>query len=107
MEGAAGEGAGRPAVAQRRLAVDDHVAHAHRQLVRVLVGGERVDGVGVEHNHVGEEALIEAAAVVELERLRREGRQAPDGLGHRHQLLVAHVMAEQAGERPVGARVGG
>ena len=61
----------------------------------------------VEDDDVGEHALAEEAAAVELEVRGRQAGQPADRLLERDHLLVAHVLAEQPREVAVGARVRG
>ena len=95
------------AVAEDDHAVDDHVAHAHGVLVRLLEGRAVGDRARVEDDHVGEHAGPEEAALLELEVGRRQAAQPVDRLGEGQGLLLAHVLAEDTREVAVGARVRG
>ena len=51
-------GAGVFAVAQHRFAIDEDVRHARGKPVRLAVGGVILDPSGVEHDDVGEKAVL-------------------------------------------------
>ena len=88
-------------------AVDDDVAHAHRAVgdEALAVGGEVADAaqragrdrVVVEHHDVGGLADLERAAVVQAEHRGRLAGELVDRVLERHDVLVAHPVAEQVG----------
>src|SRR5581483_269291 len=98
-------GTRRFAVADHLYAIDEDVAHAGGELLRMVVGGVIGDRGGIEHDDVGEIAGSELAAILELEIVRGQRREAAHGIGERRHVLVAHVTAEEAREIAVGARV--
>src|SRR5262245_27242629 len=93
------------AVAENQRAVDEDVHDAGGVLHRLLVGRAGADGLRIEDDDVGERAGRERAASGDPEVLGGEGSEAADGLGQRDDRFGAHVLAQQVGEVPVGARV--
>jgi hypothetical protein len=95
-----------PPVAHDRHAVDEHVAHAGRQLVRARVRRAVDDGRRVEHDHVGAHPLAEEPAVGDREPRRDGGRHLAHRVLQRQHARVAHVAPEHAREGAVRPRVG-
>src|SRR5437764_2041377 len=93
------------AVAQHRGPVDDDVADALGEVVRVFVRGDVADGPRIEDDDVRLLAGGEDAAVREAGARRSERRHLPHRLLQRKQMLVADVVAEDARKRAVRARV--
>src|SRR6185436_19233908 len=95
------------AVFQDLRAVDEYVAHADRVLMRVLERGSVGDSGWIEDDNVGEHALPDEAALLQLEVRGRQSAQPVDRLLERNHVLLSHVHAEEPGEVAVGARMGG
>jgi len=104
-EPAPGERAGVVASVHDHLTVDDHGRDSDRIAVRIVVGRQIADPRGVENHHVRPRALAEHAAVREPERGGGGTGGLVNGRGQREYAEVADEMAEQAGVRPVRARV--
>src|SRR5437868_4940015 len=80
------------AVAQHRGPVDDDVADALGEVVRVFVRGDVADGPRIEDDDVRLLAGGEDAAVREAGARRSERRHLPHRLLQRKQMLVADVV---------------
>src|SRR3546814_13225228 len=93
------------AVAQDLHAVDENVVDAGRVLLRCGISGVVGDRRRIEHHDVGEAAGLEATAVGQLPVRGGQAGEAGDALGQRHQPAVEPVVAEEAGDVAVGARV--
>ena len=61
-----------------RYAVDEYVLHTDGRLVGFLIGGDIVDGLRVEHDHVCPQAQLEHTSVVEFHPLRRQRAELAD-----------------------------
>ncbi len=71
-----------------------------------VIRGRKVPNLdGVEHDHVGVGSLAEPPPAVQPEVLGRQARHPPDRLLEGKDPFVAHVGAEDAGERTVRPRV--
>ena len=80
-------------------------SHAGRILMRLGVGGVVLDLGRVEHDDVGKVARLQQAPLRQPQVRGRQAGQLADGLFQRNDLLVAHVLAQQAGEVAIGARM--
>src|SRR5918995_544912 len=102
----AGKVAGRRPVDDDRSTVHEHALHAGRageqprrapgQILDEthLVGA---DGLGIEHDEVGVEALTHQTPVAQPEQLRRRLRDEVDGFLHRNELAAADHVGEEHG----------
>ena len=93
------------AVAQHLHAIDEHVAHAGRVLVRLLERGVILDRRRIEDHDVRQHALGEPPAVLDAEVLGGQRGQSADAFFERDELLIAHVPPQQSREVAVGARM--
>src|SRR5213593_2857520 len=95
--------AGELAVPQYHLSVHQHVLDAERGLMRLLERGAIDDRRRIENGDVCIHARTHEAAIDETDALSGERRH----LAHRklegHEFFIAHVAAQDAGERTVGA----
>ena len=78
---------------------------ALRELVRLLEGGEVANGCGIEDDDVGPHALFEDAAIGEAHALSGQGAELADGILQSERVLLADILAQDAREGAVGARV--
>src|SRR3984957_3548720 len=98
--------AGVRCVIDHKHAVDDDTGvRAARVVVRVGVGREVGEIVGVEDRDIGTPALREKAAVAQLQRLRRRAGHLVDRRFERQQVLLADIAADDAREGAVETRV--
>src|SRR5207247_1638446 len=103
---AAGRGARVFSIAEDLDAVDEDVKDARGETMRVLVRRGVLDAAGIEHDDVREMAGLGRAPLADLQVFRRQRGQAPDRLGERDHLLVAHVFSEEPREVSVRPRMG-
>ena len=59
------------AISQHVLAIDEDVHHAGRVLVRFDESRVVLNLLGIENNHVGEEAWLQLTTAIDSHRLRR------------------------------------
>ena len=94
--------------AQHLDAVDEDVAHAGGILVRLVEGGAVGDRRRIEDREVGKIARRAARRGRAMPRLAAGSEVSRRTAScERDQPLVAHIVAEQAGEIAVGARMRG
>src|SRR5690242_13093510 len=93
------------AVFDHCYAVDDHVGDAGRMLPRLTKCRAVVDCARIKHGDIGGSAGSEYAPVRQAQRSGWTTGHLVDGLRESEQLEFAYVMAENAGERAVVARV--
>src|SRR5258708_3589225 len=86
-------------------AVHEDVLHADRIGMRLLVGRRVGDGRGIEDDDVGIHPFLDQAAALEPEIARRQPGHPAHGLLQRYHLVLAHVLAEQAGQVAVRTRM--
>src|SRR5260221_2084724 len=98
-------GSGVLAVLDHLHAVHEDVLHADRIGLRLLVGRRVGDGRGIEDDDVGIHPFLDQAAALEPEIARRQPGHPAHGLLQRYHLVLAHVLAEQAGEVAVRTRM--
>ena len=87
-------------------AIDKHVLHTDRILMRLLVGGAVGDGRRIEDDHVGEVPFLQRPAAVKAEIRGRQVREFANGGFESQQLFVADKSAEHAGEMLRSAHLG-
>src|SRR5262245_17158116 len=104
-EHAAREGAGVGAGVDHEHAVDDDMRDTGRILPRLLEGGAVRDRGGIEHRDIGGVAGPEHPAVLETERDCGPAGHLVHRLRQREQPEVARVMAEDAREGAIEARM--
>src|SRR5215472_18301283 len=104
-QGASGFGAGVLAVLDYLDAIYKNVFHPSGVLLRLLKGGAIGNRRGIECDDVGEHALFNETAMVQSEVCGWQAAQSPDRLGHGNHFFVAHVLAENARERSISARM--
>jgi hypothetical protein len=63
---------GYDAIAERNLAVDDHISYTRRVLMRLVESGEVRDRVGIEDDDVGSHAGSEDTSIPQLQALSGE-----------------------------------
>src|SRR5262249_3949511 len=93
------------AAVDRDLPVHDDVREALGVVARGRDPGAVAPRRGIEGREVRRHAFLQDAPVLELGARGREGGHLPDGLLEREELLVAHVLAEDAGGGRPRARV--
>src|SRR6185312_16799175 len=74
-------------------------------LMRVVIGGALCKFGRIENRHVGGVARLQEPAIGEAERTRREAGHLPDRARQIDELQVATIMAEDAREGAVEARM--
>jgi hypothetical protein len=87
------------------LTVDDHVAHARSELVRLGVGREITHGSRIKDSDIGMGAGAQHAAINQPKVGCRQTREATDRFGQIDQTLVADVVAEKASKSAVRPRM--
>src|SRR5256886_5904662 len=85
--------------------VHEHVAHPHRELIRLLVGRAVADRGRVAQHDAGVHSLAQPAAVSDRQPLRHGPGHLADRILQGEHLLLAHEATEDAGVVPVRARV--
>src|SRR5207249_10511304 len=84
-----------------RHAVHEHVFHPRRKLMRVLERREILDLFRIEDDDVRPEAGLEHAAVGEAHARGGQRRELANRVLERERVLLADVLPQDAGERPV------
>src|SRR5712664_4686105 len=93
------------ALLEHDFSIHQHVLDAEGGLMRLLKGRAVDHRRWIEDRDIGVHARTHEAAVDEADALRRERRHLPHRELERHELLVAHVAAQDAGKRAVRAGV--
>src|SRR3984957_4873895 len=99
--------AGRLTLFQRLHAVHPYVLDACGELLRLLVGGMILDGLGIEQYNVREIARPQPAAVFQRQRLRWKRGEFAHRLLQRDDLVIADVFGQHSREVAVGTRMVG
>src|SRR2546422_8158498 len=95
------------ALFQYHLSVDEHVFDSDGGLVRPLERRAIDHRRRIENRDVGVHARLHEATMSETDALGGERRHLPNRELEREQLEIARVVAQNARERAVGARVSG
>src|SRR5438128_2068521 len=85
--------------------VDDHVADSLRVMMGIFVGRNVANRLWIEDHHIGLHSGAEDAAITELPSRGGERCHLAHRFLQREEMFVADVMAEDARESAVGARV--
>src|SRR4029077_7740524 len=81
------------------------VAEANRVLVRLRIGGAIDDGPGVEYDDISKVVFAKQSPAIEAEVGCRQVGKFADSRFERQQLLLADILAEEAGKVAVGPRM--
>src|SRR5215831_15690264 len=88
-----GTRAGHFALIDDRHAIDQHVVHSLRELIRIIKSSEVADRRGIENRDVGPHPDAKQTAALEAQALGGKRREFADGIFERELVLFANVFA--------------
>src|SRR6478672_12986098 len=92
-------------ISQNLSTVHEHVDHAGRVLMRLIVRCEIMNSRRIEDHDVREISWLKATTFLDLEILRGLRCQSSNRLFHGNDFLVAHVSPEKSRDISVRARM--
>jgi len=86
-------------------AVDQHVLHPFAELIRIFKRCKVAHGFRIEYHEVCPHPRLDDSSVRQPHALRQQRGEFADGFFQAQFFLLTHVLAQNAGECPVGARM--
>lgn len=85
-------------VSHDRRSIDDHVLDPDREPPRLLVRGQRSNGMRIEDDQVSDGPIAHDAAILETKASGWGGGHLSDSLLQSHDPLLAHELAQDPGK---------